>query len=98
MSDIIQYPIPEITAMRDTLKQGSPQLSTMASTLQTIAQTLEAGALQGQAGQAFTDGVRNNLVKAVTQLGAKFDELAQDLTKTLADAEALDAQTASTFS
>ncbi len=47
--------------------------------MQSIANTLEEGALLGRGGSAFTDCIRSRLCPSISRLTEKFQELAGDV-------------------
>ena len=80
-----------------TFKKGAEQLETTSKEMQSIAATLEDGALLGRAGTTFTDAVRNKLCPAINNLTAKFNELAKDVTKAKQFMQEADKQSRSKF-
>lgn len=66
-------------AMIRTFKDGYEELQDTMQEMQSIANTLEGGALLGQGGTAFTDAVRGVLSPSLSRLIDKFQELAEDV-------------------
>jgi WXG100 family type VII secretion target len=77
--------------MAKTFQQGSEQLKDTLSQMQSIANTLQDGALLGQGGAAFTDAIRNKLCPSISRLEQKFEELQRDVLGALKDMQAADA-------
>jgi WXG100 family type VII secretion target len=76
--------------MAKTFQQGSEQLKDTLSQMQSIANTLQDGALLGQGGAAFTDAIRNKLCPSISRLEQKFEELQRDILGALKDMQAAD--------
>lgn len=62
-----------------TFQQGVEQLQDTLQEMQSVANTLEGGALLGQGGEAFVAAIRGRLCPAIGKLTDKFKELAQDV-------------------
>lgn len=62
-----------------TFQQGGEQLQDTMQEMQSIANTMEEGALLGRGGTAFTDAIRSKLAPAISRLTEKFEELAGDV-------------------
>jgi uncharacterized protein YukE len=69
----------KMESMSTVFRNGAQQLEDVASALGDIASELENGALLGKAGDEYGEVLRNNAQKAVSELSAKFDELAADI-------------------
>ena len=65
--------------MAKTFQQGSEQLKDTLAQMQSIANTLQDGALLGQGGAAFSDAIRNKLCPSISRLEQKFQELNKDV-------------------
>jgi WXG100 family type VII secretion target len=65
--------------MAKTFQQGAEQLKDTLSQMQSIANTLQDGALLGNGGTAFADAIRNKLCPAISRLEQKFEELNKDV-------------------
>ncbi len=76
--------------MARTFQQGSEQLKETLAQMQSIANTLEDGALLGQGGAAFVDAIRNKLCPAISRLEQKFQELQRDVVGAMKDMQAAD--------
>jgi len=77
--------------MAKTFQQGSEQLKDTLAQMQSIASTLENGALLGQGGSAFSDAIRNKLCPSISRLEQKFLELQKDVLSAMKDMQAADA-------
>jgi WXG100 family type VII secretion target len=62
-----------------TFKQSVEQVQDTMQEMQSIANSLEEGALLGRGGACFTDAIRSNLCPSLGRLTDKFEELAQDV-------------------
>lgn len=78
-TDIIKLDYGLAEDMINTFKQGVEQLQDTMQEMQSLANTLEEGALLGQGGDAFTDAIRGKLCPAIAKLTDKFNELADDV-------------------
>jgi len=78
-TDIIKLDYGLAEEMINTFKQGVEQLQDTMQEMQTLANTLEEGALLGQGGDAFVDAIRSKLCPAIAKLTEKFNELADDV-------------------
>jgi hypothetical protein len=76
---IIVNPAPILDTLQ-TIRTGQTKLDDLAGALRDIAKKLDDGALQGQAGQALSEGINTKLIKAVQALTAKLGEIDQDAT------------------
>ncbi|NJN66786.1 MAG: WXG100 family type VII secretion target [Chloroflexaceae bacterium] len=65
--------------MAQTFRAGVEQLEGTMQEMQSIANTLDDGALRGQGGSAFVDAVRSKLCPSLSRLTEKFDELEKDV-------------------
>jgi WXG100 family type VII secretion target len=79
MADVIKMDYGQMEDMAKTFKDSSQKLEEVKSAMQSIAQTMEGGALLGDGGKAFASAIREQLVPAITKLGQKFDELQADV-------------------
>ena len=78
-TDIIKLDYGLAEDMINTFKQGAEQLQDTMQEMQSLANTLEEGALLGQGGDAFVDAIRGKLCPAIAKLTDKFNELADDV-------------------
>ncbi|MEW5987099.1 MAG: WXG100 family type VII secretion target [Chloroflexota bacterium] len=79
--------------MSRVFRQGVQQLEDTTSQMNSIAATLEGGALLGRGGDAFVEAIRGPLSSAITRLREKFDELANDVDAAANDMRQADTQT-----
>jgi WXG100 family type VII secretion target len=79
MSDIIKLDFNLMDEMSKTLLQGSEHLQDVMQEMQSIANSLEDGALLGRGGVAFTEAIRDALCPAISRLIDKFNEMARDV-------------------
>ena len=85
MSDIIKMDYGLMEEMSQTFQQGVEQLENTMQEMQSIANALEDGALLGRGGAAFTDAIRGKLCPAIARMTDKFNELAGDIEKAMAE-------------
>lgn len=78
-TDIIKLDYGLAEDMINTFKQGAEQLQDTMQEMQSLANTLEEGALLGQGGDAFVDAIRGKLCPAIAKLTDKYNELADDV-------------------
>ena len=78
-NDVIKLDYPLMEEMCRTFQKGIEQLENTLQEVQSIANTLEEGALLGQGGAAFTDALRSKLSPAIGRLTDKFKEMDQDV-------------------
>lgn len=78
-TDVIKLDYAKAEQMIQTFRQGREQLQRTLHEMQSLATTLEEGALLGQGGDAFVDAIRSKLCPAIVKLSDKFDELAKDV-------------------
>ena len=71
----------QMEQMARVCQQSSEQLKDTLAQMQSIANTLEDGALLGQGGAAFVEAIRNKLCPAISRLEQKFLEEQKDLMK-----------------
>ncbi len=83
--------------MVNTFEACSRQMDSTIASVEKIASTLEAGALLGLAGDAFSDALRARLTNRLERLRDKFEELARDVDAARAFLEEADDTAASRF-
>jgi WXG100 family type VII secretion target len=79
MADIIKMDYDLMQQMNQTFLRGVEQLQDTMQEMQSVANALEEGALQGRGGDAFTDAIRGQLCPAISRLTEKFQELSGDI-------------------
>lgn len=97
MADIIKVDYDLMEEMIQTFRQAAEQLEETMGEAQTIAIMLEDGALLGNAGEAFTDGIRTKLSPAVQRLANKMTEMANDVQSVVASTRATEGQVEQSF-
>lgn len=65
--------------MAKSFQKGAEGLEQTTQEMQTVASTLEGGALLGRGGVAFVEAIRSQLVPALDRLKEKFQELDGDV-------------------
>lgn len=90
MTDVIKMDYEAMQEMSRTFLQGAEQLEDTMQEMQSIANTMEDGALLGRGGDAFTDALRGKLSPAISRLIDKFRELADDVNKAMQDMQEAD--------
>lgn len=75
MSDnILKMEYPEADQMIATLKAACDQLRDTITDVEGIATALEGGAMQGDAGERFAEGIRGKLVSSLNNLITAFED------------------------
>lgn len=97
MSDIIKMDYGLMEDMSQTFQQGVEQLENTMQEMQSIANALEDGVLLGRGGAAFTDAIRGKLCPAIARMTDKFNELAGDIQKAMADMKSADSTSQQQF-
>ncbi len=92
MTDVIKMDYAKMEVMSQTFRQGMQQLDSTMQQMRSISKTLEGGALLGQGGTAFTEGINNKLCPAIERLKTKFEELANDVQKAMEDMKRADTE------
>lgn len=83
MEDEIQVNPAKMEAMIKAFRDGAVKLDETRLQMQGIAQSMETDALKGLAGDAFVVAINEKLCRAINGLRSKFEELANDLQKTM---------------
>lgn len=83
--------------MISTFKQGKEQLQNTRAAMDSIAGTLEGGALLGNGGDAYVEAIRNQLYRSMTQLIEDFDEMADDVQEAIKFMQEADAKSQGFF-
>lgn len=92
MPEKIRMNYPKMEAMANQFGQGSEQLKSTKKAMTDVAATLEGGALLGQAGQEFAEGIRNRLCPSIEKLDQKFLELQKDVKEAMEKMKAADSE------
>jgi WXG100 family type VII secretion target len=79
-------------AMAKEFRDGAKQLEETMKEMNSIAGTLEEGALLGRGGTAFVESIRGKLVPALNRLTEKFRELEGDVNTAIAAMRRADEQ------
>jgi WXG100 family type VII secretion target len=79
-------------------KQSVEQLQDTMQEMQSVANTLEEGALLGRGGAMFTDAIRGRLCPSISRLTEKFEELAGDVNVAINEMREADQETSGKFS
>lgn len=95
MSDQIRMDYELMDNMKQAFLQGVEQLQDTMQEMQSIANTLEDGALLGQGGDAFTDAIRGKLSPAISRLTERFESLANRVEQAKAEMQEADQSEAS---
>ena len=90
MADVIKMDYPKMEAMVSAFHQGSQQLQQTSQQMGSVAKSLEDGALIGKGGMAFVAAINTKLLPAIQRLQEKFDEMARDVEKAMADMKQAD--------
>lgn len=97
MTDVIKMDYEAMQEMSRTFLAGAEQLEDTMQEMQSIANTMEDGALLGRGGDAFTDALRGKLSPALSRLIDKFRELADDVNKAMQDMQEADSTSQKMF-
>lgn len=97
MTDEIRVVYEDMEEMRRAFRQGMEQLEETMQEMQSVANTLEDGALLGDGGEAFTQAIRGRLAPAIARLSDKFKELDGDVGAAVAYAQRADKEAAGKF-
>jgi WXG100 family type VII secretion target len=97
MTDEIRVVYEDMEEMRRAFRQGIEQLEETMQAMQSIANTLEDGALLGDGGDAFTQAIRGRLAPAIARLSDKFKELDGDVGAAVAYARQADRKSTGYF-
>jgi len=97
MTDEIKLVYATAEDMIHTFQQGVESLENTLQEMQSVANTLEDGALLGQGGEAFTDAIRSKLAPAISRLTDKFKELAGDVQQAIQYMQEADKTSAGKF-
>jgi len=65
--------------MENAFKQAASQVSDSINAMKQVSQTLQGGALLGQAGSAFSDAINNKLIPAMNTIQEGMSKLQQDI-------------------
>lgn len=95
--DEIRVVYESMDEMSQTFRQGVEQLQDTMQEMQTVANTLEEGALLGAGGEAFVDAIRSKLAPALSKLTEKFEELDKDVQEAKRYAQEADKRSAGMF-
>ncbi len=90
MPDVIKMDYSLMEEMSQAFLKGVEQLENTMQEMQSVANTLEEGALLGRGGSAFTDAIRNTLCPAMARLNDKFKELSNDVLNAMKDMQEAD--------
>ena len=97
MSDIIKMDYDLMEDMARAFGEGASQLEDTRKEVENLAATLEAGALLGLSGSAFSDALRSKMAPAIARLGDKFSELRADVQAAMGDMQDADRTAKSQF-
>jgi WXG100 family type VII secretion target len=97
MTDEIKLVYATAEDMIHTFQQGVEHLENTLQEMQSVANTLEDGALLGQGGEAFTDAIRSKLAPAISRLTDKYKELAGDVQQAIQYMQEADKTSAGKF-
>ena len=92
MPEKIKMNYPKMEAMAKQFGQGSEQLKATKKAMTDVAAILEGGALRGEAGKAFSEGIRDQLCPAIEKLDQKFLELQKDVQQAMEKMKAADSE------
>lgn len=96
--DVIKLNYELAEDMIRTFEQGYEQLQDTMQSMQSIANTLEEGALLGRGGTAFTEALRSDMCPSLGRLTDKFQELADDIRAAIEAMRQADAASKGMFS
>ena len=93
MSDIIKMNYQVMEEAAATYKQAAATSEEMIAEVKVISSILEGGGLLGRAGDAFVEGLNNNLCAALTRLCDKYNEVNGDLLSAMETMQSTDSDT-----
>lgn len=96
-TDEIKLNYPDAEDMIRIFQQSVEQLQDTMQEMQSVANTLEEGALLGRGGSAFVESIRNKLTPALSRLTDKFEELAGDVQQAIEFMQEADRQSKGMF-
>ncbi|GAB4337124.1 MAG: hypothetical protein Kow00117_19340 [Phototrophicales bacterium] len=79
--------------MKSVLQKGAEDLDDTIHLVAKVAEMIEGGGLIGQAGDAFSDGLRGVLTQKITKLRDKFEELQRDIQNAVESMQQADSDT-----
>jgi WXG100 family type VII secretion target len=88
--DVIKMDYGLMQTMSQTFLQGVEQLENTMQEMQSVANTMEDGALLGRGGAAFVDAIRGKLCPAIARMTDKYKELSDDILKAMDDMQSAD--------
>jgi WXG100 family type VII secretion target len=97
VQDEIKMDYPLMEEMQRTFQAGREQLDETMNELKSIADKMEQGALKGDAGEAFAEGIRNELIGSVHKISDKFEELENDIKYAVDQMKQAEEKTKSSF-
>ena len=97
MTDEIRVVYPDMEEMSRAFLQGVERLEDTLQEMQSIANTLEDGALLGRGGEAYVDAIRSKLCPAISRLNDKFQELDRDIKAAVRYAQEADKKSSGFF-
>jgi len=77
--DIIKMNYAEMEEMSNIFKKAGQDLEDLKKNMQKLADVIDGGGLIGDAGTAFSSGIRQELCTAIDKLSAKMKELSTDI-------------------
>jgi WXG100 family type VII secretion target len=85
MGETIKMHYPSMEEMAQVFRKANQDMTEIKQRMSKIAGDLEGGVLIGDAGSAFSSGIRQSLLPALEKLCAKLKELDGDITGAVAD-------------
>jgi len=92
--DMIKLDYTKAEEMRKTFKAAAAQLDTTIKEMQTIAKTLQDGALVGRGGNTYVEAITQKLIPSLNKLKAKYVELDNDVKVAVSSMKTQDQQSA----
>jgi WXG100 family type VII secretion target len=97
MTDVIKMDYDLMDDMARAFEQGASQLEDTQKEVESLAATLEDGALLGLSGSAFSDALHTKLAPAIARLENKLTELRADVLSAMRDMQDADSTSRSQF-
>jgi WXG100 family type VII secretion target len=97
MADVIKLNYPAMREMAAHCRKVAQRLQETIKLGQGIASQMDNGALIGEAGQNFSQALREGFVPGVNKLMLKFEEVAKDIEKAITDMQAEDSEAGGRF-
>jgi WXG100 family type VII secretion target len=97
MAEVIKLNYPAMQEMSQQCLQVAERLGQTGQFARQIANQLQAGAMVGDAGEAFANALTSSLVVKIQRLSEKFQEISRDIQGAIQDMQSQDQQAGGRF-